>query len=385
MRLDGGRGALMLALFAIALSGCTAARPAVPDPAVSASRSPGDPLKVGIAYGDVLPFLSGPRLAAALDDAVYVGATWIRADLAWDDVQPTRGSYSWTRFDKVVAAARARHLAILAVLAYTPSFARPAGCDSDKCGPADPAAFAAFAAAAVRRYAPLGVHDWEIWNEPNSGGFWQPAPDPGRYAVLARDAATAIHAEQPGATVVLGSLAAGKLTGVGVPAIEFLRQLCAAGVNRVVNAVGWHPYSYPELPSSADSHNPWNLISTDSPSFESVLRAAGTPRLPVWITEYGAPTGGPGDPARSPKHPRGVFPAYVTAAFQARLARDAVTTAEANSAIAALIWFTDEDSLGPADLRIHYFGLRQADGKPKPALAALRQAVGALPGSPGRS
>ena len=373
--------ALVPLLVIGAVSGCAAGkRPQATGTATPSTRTRGSDLRLGIAYGDVLPFLDNSRLDADLDDASYIGGNWIRVDLGWDDVQPVPGPYSWSRFDRVVAAARVRHLSVLALLAYTPPFARPRGCQGDKCGPADPAAFAAFAAAAVRRYTPLGVHDWEIWNEPNSVGFWQPAPNPARYARLVRLTAAAIRAVQPTATVILGSMAAGKLTGIGIPAITFLRQLCADGVNRVVNAIGWHPYSYPALPNATNVHNPWNLISADSPSFESVLAQAGTPHLPVWITEYGAPTDGPGPPAAGPKHPPGVFRDWVTPAFQARLARVAIATAQANPNIAALLWYTDEDTPGPTTQRIHFFGLRTARGSPKPALLALRQAIAALPG-----
>ncbi len=376
-------GALAASLLTVSLlAGCAAApaAPAAPGaPAAPVKQVRHARLQVGIAYGDVLPFLSGSGLAAELDDANYVGATWIRADLAWDDVQPTPGKYSWTRFDKVVSAARARHLNVLALLAYTPAFARPRGCDTDKCGPANPAAFAAFAAAAVRRYAPMGVHDWEIWNEPNSSNFWQPSPDPAAYARLVSLTAAAIRSVQPKATIVLGSMAAGKLTGIGIPALRFLQQLCALGVNKLVNAIGWHPYSYPLLPNSPNVHNPWNLISADSPSFESILAKAGTPNLPVWITEYGAPTGGPGRPASSPHHAKGVFPAWVTPAFQARLAWVAVATAEANPDIGAFFWYTDRDTPGPADQRINFFGLRTVSGQPKPALTEFRDAVRRLP------
>jgi hypothetical protein len=377
-RLAAGLAAVVASVALLAVSGCGGESPA----AVVKGRPPGERLGIGIAYGDVLPFLSGSQLGAELDDAVNVGATWIRVDLAWDDVQPVKGPYSWTRFDQVVAAARQRHLSILALLAYTPSWARPKGCGSDKCGPADPATFAAFVSAAVRRYAPMGIHDWEIWNEPNSDGFWRPAPNPSQYGDLVRLSAAVIHSEQPKATVLLGSLAAGKLTGIGIPALTFLKQLCADGINRVVNAIGWHPYSYPQLPTSPDPHNPWNLISRDSPSFESILAQAGTPHLPVWITEYGAPTGGPGLPASGPKHPPGVFRAYVTPAFQARLARVAVATAQANRQVATFFWFTDSDSAGPATKRIHFFGLRRLDGSTKPAFAALRRAVTELRHTP---
>ena len=108
---------------------------------------------------------------------VALGVTSIRLDLAWDDIQPdSPTSYDWTNFDRIVQAANARGITLLPTLAYTPAWARPAGC-SDKCPPTDPAQFEAFVSAAVQRYAPQGIHTWEIWNEPNTSGFFQPAPD----------------------------------------------------------------------------------------------------------------------------------------------------------------------------------------------------------------
>ena len=72
------------------------------------------------------------------------------------------------------------------------------------CAPADPGPFAQFAGAAAARYAPLGVHDWEIWNEPN-GAFWLPAPNPAAYVAWLR-VMPAIKAADPEATVISGGL-----------------------------------------------------------------------------------------------------------------------------------------------------------------------------------
>jgi hypothetical protein len=48
-------------------------------------------------------------LAAALDDAVSLGAGIIPTDLAWGDIQPTSpGKYQWDRFDRVANAAGSR-------------------------------------------------------------------------------------------------------------------------------------------------------------------------------------------------------------------------------------------------------------------------------------
>jgi len=152
-------------------------------------------MKVGFSYGETLSGLSPAALAAELDDSAALGARWIRADLAWDDVQPLSAtSYDWSRFDRIVAAATARQLTVLPIISYTPAWARPAGCTTDKCAPARPAKFAAFARAAALRYSPQGVHTWEIWNEPNISFFWQPAADPAAYARLVEPTAAAIRA-----------------------------------------------------------------------------------------------------------------------------------------------------------------------------------------------
>jgi hypothetical protein len=371
---------VVVALLALAatLTSCSSASPA-PGRTVTDGPHRSTPLAIGISYGDTLSYATPAALDRALADANFAGAKWIRADLAWNDVESQQGVYNWSGFDKVVAAARAHGLSVLALLDYTPEFARRPECAGNpKCPPSRLSAFATFAADAVRRYRSMGVHTWEIWNEPNSGRFWAPYPQPRVYAQLVRLTAGAIRSQQPAATIILGSLAAGATVSYVTPARQFLADLCNLGVNRVVDAIGWHPYSFPLLPNSTDPHNPWNFISADTANFEETLAKAGTPNMPVWITEYGAPTGGPGAPATGPQHPRGVFRRYVTDTFQAELARNAVATADANPHVAAFFWFTDEDLPQGGDNPAAHFGLRRSDGSPKPALGVLRQAVAAI-------
>ena len=116
-----------------------------------------------------------------------------------------------------------------------------AGGTSDKSPPADPAAFARFAAQAARRYAPLGVHHWEIWNEPNLAAFWMPRADPAAYARLLVDAAAAIRAADPRAVVILGGLAPGADDGGNRSPLGFLRDVYAAGAKCAFDAVGFIP------------------------------------------------------------------------------------------------------------------------------------------------
>src|SRR5258708_7275063 len=57
----------------------------------------------GLAYGSSLLNQSDAALAASLNDAVEVGARWLRTDLPWDAIQtvsPTQ--YNWQKFDRIV-------------------------------------------------------------------------------------------------------------------------------------------------------------------------------------------------------------------------------------------------------------------------------------------
>src|SRR5204863_1406943 len=155
----------------------------------------------------------------------------------------------WTALDRVVSEARAQNLAVLPILTYIPAWARPRGCSSEKCGPANAADFAAFAQAAAQRFAPAGVHTWEIWNEPNIPAFWRPRPDPSAYSRLLKGAANAVHQADPVATVVSAGLAPAATSGGEISPVDFLTGMCRNNVLPSIDAVGFHPYSYPVPPS----------------------------------------------------------------------------------------------------------------------------------------
>jgi polysaccharide biosynthesis protein PslG len=345
-----------------------------------ADSPPAHPLKVGLSYGDRLVWMSDAQLAAALDDAVSLGAGWIRADLSWNDIQyDGRDVHYWNRFDRIVDAANKRHLMILPVLAYTPPWARPAACNSQSCRPADPAQFAAFAREAATRYSGKGVHTWEVWNEPNLRSFWMPSPSPSAYTALLRATVTAVRAADPSAKLVLGGLASVSTTGTTISQSAFLAGVSRLGGNKVVDAVGYHPYTYPYLSSALTSfHTPWERMERGDDSLRSVLTVYGTPGLPIWVTEIGAPTGGPG--AASDGRPASITPAttHVTETRQAQIASDAVRTASTDPHVAALVWYADRDLSADRSSAENFYGLRRADGSAKPAFAALRAAIAGL-------
>lgn len=336
-------------------------------------------LGFGIAYGDTLTWKADGDLNRGLDDAVALGATWIRVDLSWNDIQPdSAAEYIWHRFDRVAEAARSHRLNVLATIAYTPAWARIAGCTAGPtCAPADPAAFTTFAAKAGARYAPMGVHTWEIWNEPNAG-FWTPQPDPAAYTRLLRGAATALRRSDPLAYLVMAGLAAVNTNADlrEISPLDFLTAVAKLGGNQLVDAVGFHPYNGPYLPSAKLSFTtPFERISDGDDSLVAVLAKYGTPDLPIWVTETGVSTNAPGavTDGKSNQHTA----THATEGFQAQVAADTVATLAGNQHVATMFWYSDQDSAHPLDYSDlgAFFGLRRFDGSLKPAFDALKNAI----------
>jgi hypothetical protein len=179
--------------------------------------------------------------------------------------------------------------------------------------------------------------------------------------------ATSIRSVEPDAFIISGGLTATLTLQGAIDTRTFLTQMCALGANRVVNAVGYHPYTYPFLPTFSGSFaTAWNKISQTPVSMTSILAQYGTPGLPIWLTEYGAPASS-GSPAN------GANAGQVSEALQAQMATSAVGAVVSSPSIGALFWYTDEDL--PGGKPIDHYGLRAADGTEKPVFAALRQAI----------
>ncbi len=353
-------------------------QPSVAKPERRAATTATEPTRLGVAFGNTLVHMSDAALATALDDARALGVRWIRADLAWTDVQPDGPStFRWGPFDRVVTAARSRGLRVLPILTYTPAWARDAGCARFSCPPRSATEFATFARRAVARYGVQGVTTWEIWNEPNLTIFW-PEPDAQRYATLLDATTRAIKKQQPGATVLLGGLAAiePSWSPGSLEPRDFLRSVCATGACARIDGVAYHPYTYPYPAGYAAPwfDTAWEKISSTSWSLRSILDAAGRSSVGIWATEYGAPTGGEGTAADGTWESLTPTTDHVTEGWQAYLATDVVRTASADEDVRALFWYASQDQPS-ARGREAYFGLRRADGTRKSAWSAFQQAV----------
>ena len=324
------------------------------------------------------------QLNATFNDIASLGMGWVRFDLPWSLVQPTGpDSFDWTAVDRVVASANAHNIKLVPILDYTPGWARPDVCNaSDKCGPLDPTAFANFAQAAAQRYSSQGIHTWEIWNEPNITQFWLPAPSTKNYSLLLKDSYTAIKTVDSSATVISAGLSPATTSNGDIAPTDFLSGLYKNGAGAYFDAVGMHPYSFPVPPSTFESWNAWSQMSATSVSLRSIMVANGDSSKKIWITEVGAPTGGPGVMATATNYQLGNSPDHVDEALQAKIIQDAITTVQTYSWAGPLFIYSYKDN-GAAPTTIeNFFGLLRYDGSPKPAYTVFKSLIAPAPTVP---
>lgn len=271
-----------------AASGVVTASAPAPAPAPTQNS------RFGFSTGGGIQNLSSTDLARYLDGAKAAHTGWIRFDINWEAIQSGGpASYNWAPYDNVVQATTSRGMKVLAMIGYTPSWARPGG-TTGKTPPTNLADFANFARTAVARYAPMGVHAYEVWNEPNIVNFWAPAPDPARYTQMLKLAYPAIKGADPSATVVSAGLSPYGAYGEGdaqhINPLTFLEAMYANGAGGSFDALGWHPYNYP-WGLSYFTWSAWSQMSQTTPSARSIMTSRGDGAKQIWSTEFGAPTG----------------------------------------------------------------------------------------------
>jgi polysaccharide biosynthesis protein PslG len=334
----------------------------------------------GIALGDIVPRLHDLTMdKQALDgefgDIAALNVKWIRVDMSWSDIQPKDdASYNWTKIDLIVSVAITHNIKVLPILDHAPRWARSPACmEADSCTPADPALFAKFAKAAALRYAPRGISTWEVWNEPNLRGSLSPARDASVYARLLKLTYIAIKSVQPFSTIIVGGLAPAATSDGNIAPIEFLAELYAFGAKSCFDALGFHPYSTPAMPLFHISWNAWQQMNNTKPSLRSVMMANGDAEKQIWITEYGAPTGGPGILEASTRDTSFVgHPDHVTEAIQEQMLSEAVADMRRYRWVGPFFWYSYKDMGTKQSTIENFFGLLHFDGTPKPAYIMLK-------------
>ena len=296
-----------------------------------------------------------------------------RVEMAWDAIEPQRGQFAWAATDRKVLAAARQGIDVLGLALRAPSWANGRG--NVFMPPRRPADFAAYLKALVARYGPAGalwsehpevprrpVRAWEIWNEPNLKDYFARQPFAKPYAALLRAAYPAVKGADPGATVLMASMAnfswrdLAKLLDVSGPRLRF-------------DAAGAHPFS--GRPSNA-----LKIVQLN----RDVLNKRGYKKVPLWLTELTWSS------AKGKKTPL-TQNWETTEAGQASRLRDIYRLLLARRSklrLARVFWYTWATLDNGSNNSFDYSGLNQfrPDGtlRAKPALGAFEAVVRAAKG-----
>lgn len=348
----------------------TAARPAgkpfnfcADRAAVFSGRTP----FVGITLGADYP----KRLDCALGLAAATHLGYVREDLVWATTEPVPGQYDFSSYDAFVAKLAEHHQRVLPLLITAPSWDTTAPASGARPGlypPASPAQFAQFAAVCVRRYGPHGsfwrAHPklpyypataWQVWNEPDLTGNWQPRFSPAAYVRLLRASYKSIKAADPHATVVT----AGFFFATAALERSILTELFEAGMAGAFDALSIHTYSPIQAPLRLELAR-------------QLMDRFGAAKAGLWSTELAWASGGPDPWVSDPRSQASAIRSYFgwVARNRARLN------------LRELFWYSLEDNIfGPdPDWWRYHLGLLTTTRQPKPALAALSAAAAKLDG-----
>lgn len=309
------------------------------------------------------------------------GASWIRDDFYWNDIEKTKGVYSFPTSEryKSIEAAHAAGLKVIAIFNIQAKGNLVYGDD-----PYNPDAYAKAAAWFAARTRGK-VQAIEILNEPYGFGFRQyhggtwngmekdgsASPWVGKYVELLNKAAKAIKAANPDVKVI----------GLGGVAPTNFRQL-AIGVAPEVNGITDHPYSFRTVPELVPFAATDSILKRDGiasaderGTFASQIRMyreqstkyKGPKEL--WLTEWGWTT--------YLETGESKYYSGFTENAQAKYTLRRLAESLGLGVETTMIYGLKDKGRNPEEAEDH-FGVMDADFNPKPAYGAVRRFAAAL-------
>lgn len=322
----------------------------------------------GVAVSADWGWKSPEELQASYAMARNVGACQIRISVPWGDVETAPGYYDWSQLDMMVHGATAAGIEPMLVLYAIPGWVQEAGVQQaitqqgasslSSSGAVTLAAsesdrheigrmYSQFAAAVAARYKD-SVYAYEVWNEPNISRFWT-NPSAAEYAEL-------LKLTYPGSIRLTRApwssarASPRRLTRRRRFPHDVRQRDVQGGCEGFLRRAGRAPYTWNDPPDE-------RMKFLDIDELQRIMDGNGDAGKQMWVTEYGAPTGGLSG---------------LTQSEQAAMLMFGIEEARRNPRIERFYFYTLQDyPLGVTDPE-SYFGIYTSDGGAKVGANEIR-------------
>lgn len=202
----------------------------------------------------------------------------------------------------------------------------------------------------IPKWAAMGVHHFEVWNEPDHKTFWGGTPDPARYTRMLKLAYPVIKAADPESVVISAGLTNHN--------DAYLAAMYRAGAKGSMDAVGTHMYSR-YRPEDCDRRYKRRYLCNIA-DMRRVMIENGDTKKRIWMTEFGWWA----CPGASNCVSHGAQAAFVTRGY---------AFLERYPYLEGAFWFSDYDYAATSRL----YGLRTRDLMPRPGFARFQTVAAA--------
>lgn len=294
-----------------------------------------------------------------------LGVRTLRVSLPWDSIEPADDRFDWSFWDRFVAIAIEHGIRLIPYVAYTPAWAaREGAAEPWHEPPREVAEFEEFVRVLASRYGDR-IDSWELWNEPDNPAYWSGSA--AAYAELVRAGARAVRRSDPTALIVLGGIAWNT---------DLVQELFDDyDIARDVDVVNVHSYAETWSGDRLES------IPAYVDRVARILERHGGHEQ-IWAAEVGYSSLRRGNRISADYTAR--FDYEHTAAFQAVALVRMLVLLRATDEVDLVAWYELRDLARGADAigddNNRHLGVVRPDGVPKPAYAALAQAVRLLDG-----
>jgi hypothetical protein len=234
------------------------------------------------------------------------GASYVRIELNWSEIEYTQDTYNWSAvkpLDQLVASAFEKELTIVAVLTGGPTYLASSGGSIDRAAFGD--RWEKFVGAAVGHYGEM-INIWEIGEDINTAysqaGMLMPTipgatlqPDPVFYTKLLRSASKIISRADPNDEVWIGSLVSPSAGDCAMNPLTYILEIHGARGWNSADAISYQPawgsaapeFNAPGISPACASTVTTNASSMigDIRSVQELTRQLGG--MPVYITSLG--------------------------------------------------------------------------------------------------